>query len=99
MFEIHFTRGAEGDLRGLPALERGAVVEALERSLSGDPDLPAPDRRLLSSLRPPWTIAPPVRELRVGGFRVFYDVDGYGGRVFVRAVGRKAPRRTREVGA
>jgi mRNA-degrading endonuclease RelE of RelBE toxin-antitoxin system len=38
----------------------------------------------------------PVWELRVGEYRVFYDVDEVGGQVVVRAVRRKPPHKTTE---
>ena len=96
MFEILVTTGAEEDLRDLPARDRRTVVDAIERSLSDHAATPARNRKILAGLRPPWTSVPPVRELRVGEFRVFYDVEGDEGRVWVRAVRRKPRSRTTE---
>jgi mRNA-degrading endonuclease RelE of RelBE toxin-antitoxin system len=96
VFEILVTRGAEGDLRDLPARDRKIIVEAIERRLEAEPDVPARNRKVLAALRPPWTGLDPVWELRVGGFRVFYDVDVEEERVYVRAVRRKPPHRTTE---
>ena len=90
------TRGAEGDLRGLRPRDRAIVVEAIEVQLSSEPESPARNRKVLVALRPPWSGLDPVWELRVGEFRVFYDVDGEEGRVYVRAVRRKPPHRTTE---
>lgn len=46
----------------------------------------------------PWMAVPPIWELRVGEFRVFYDVDEPSNMVYVRAVKRKlAGQRTEEI--
>jgi mRNA-degrading endonuclease RelE of RelBE toxin-antitoxin system len=45
---------------------------------------------------PPWTAEPPIWELRVGEYRVFYDVSPEAKVVYVRAVRRKPPHRTTE---
>ncbi len=39
---------------------------------------------------------PPIWELRVGDWRVFYDVEEKAGKVFVRAVRHKPPHKTTE---
>jgi len=50
------------------------------------------------NLIPPWDAVPPIWELRVGGYRVFYDVSEEGKTVYVRAIRRKpAARRTEEI--
>ena len=51
---------------------------------------------MLMGLVPPWDAVPPVWELRVGDFRVFYDLDKNDRYVFVRAVREKPPHRTTE---
>jgi mRNA-degrading endonuclease RelE of RelBE toxin-antitoxin system len=45
---------------------------------------------------PPWTAEPPIWELRVGVFRVFYDVATEVDVVYVRTVRREPPHRTTE---
>lgn len=96
MFSILVTTGAESDLRALPARDRKAVVDAIENRLAVEPDVPTRNRKVLAALRPPWEGLDPVWELRVGEFRVFYDVDVEETRVYVRAVRRKPPHRTTE---
>jgi mRNA-degrading endonuclease RelE of RelBE toxin-antitoxin system len=96
VFEILVTSGAEADLRGLKARDRRIVVEAIEDQLAREPRTPTRNRKELVGLRPPWDAVPPVWELRVGDFRVFYDVDAGEERVWVRAVLRKPPHRTTE---
>jgi mRNA-degrading endonuclease RelE of RelBE toxin-antitoxin system len=54
------------------------------------------NRKILINLVPPWDVAPPVWELRVGQYRVFYDVDEGKKVVYVRAVREKPRGKTTE---
>ncbi len=54
------------------------------------------NKKILVGLTPPWEHVPPVWELRVGQYRVFYDVDVAEQRVAVRVVRRKGPDNTTE---
>jgi mRNA-degrading endonuclease RelE of RelBE toxin-antitoxin system len=54
------------------------------------------NKKVIPGLIPPWKHEPPVWELRVGEFRVFYDVNKESAHVIVRAVRRKPPHKTTE---
>jgi mRNA-degrading endonuclease RelE of RelBE toxin-antitoxin system len=59
-------------------------VDAIAVQLAGRPDQPTRNRKKLEeNTLAPW-------ELRVGNFRVFYDVNRDEGRVVIVAVGQKA---------
>jgi len=96
VFEILVTSGAEADLRRLKARDRRVVVDAIERQLVREPQTPTRNRKTLAGLLPPWDAVPPIWELRVGDFRVFYDVVAEEKRVWVRAVLLKPLHRTTE---
>jgi len=64
--------------------------------LRGEPDVETRNRKQLASLVPPWTAEPPIWELRVGEYRVFYDVSQEDSVVYVRAVRKKPFGRTTE---
>jgi len=49
---------------------------------------------MLVNLIPPWVAEPPIWELRVGRFRVFYDIAEEARVVLVRAVREKPPGKT-----
>jgi mRNA-degrading endonuclease RelE of RelBE toxin-antitoxin system len=51
---------------------------------------------LLAGLEPPWESLRPVWQLRVGDWRVFYDVDEDAKSVVVRAVRKKGRKLTEE---
>ena len=69
-FEIEVTAEAEADLDDLRAFDRRQILEAIEVQLSRAPTQVSRSRikrlRLLES---------PAYRLRVGEFRVYYDVD------------------------
>lgn len=97
MFEIRLTRGALEDLRRLRAHERTRIVDEIERCLVEQPQVPSRNRKELAALVPPWEHVPPVWELRVDDYRVFYDVDARTRLVVVRAVRRKGRSTTKEI--
>lgn len=83
MFEIELSESAVEDLRFLRKSDRSHVVAEMERHLSVEPLTPTLRRK---PLRPnplaSW-------ELRIGDFRVFYEVEVEANIVVVRAVGWK----------
>ena len=55
------------------------------------------NRKPLHGFVPPWPHTPPVWEIRVGDFRVFYDVDELAKVVTVRRVIEKGKKTIEEV--
>ncbi len=96
MFEIRLARGALEDLQRLRAHDRTRIVDEIERCLVDQPQEPTRNRKELAALVPPWEHVPPVWELRVDDYRVFYDVDARARLVVVRAVRRKGRSTTKE---
>lgn len=96
MYDIQIARGAEHDLKKLSPFHRGAILDAIERQLAAEPAKPSRNRKLLIGLVPPWTAESPVWELRVGDYRVFYDVADDEQVVYIRAVRKKSAGRTAE---
>lgn len=95
---IKFSRDVEKDLRRVPAYYRAQVLDAIESELSHQPTTQTRNRKMLASLAPPWDAEPPVWELRVGDYRVFYDVSQKKKTIYVRAVTLKPHgRRTEDI--
>jgi mRNA-degrading endonuclease RelE of RelBE toxin-antitoxin system len=98
MYAIRFAVDVIKDLKKLSAYRRNLVIEAIETQLEHEPTSPARNRRLLVNLIPPWDAVPPIWELRVGEYRVFYDVSEEEKTVYVRAIRRKpSGKRTEEI--
>ena len=89
MYRLRFAKSVVGDLKRLRAYARKGIVEAIEKQLLEEPTRPTRNRKLLVNLIPPWTTELPVWELRVGDYRVFYDVSQEDETVYVRAVRKK----------
>jgi mRNA-degrading endonuclease RelE of RelBE toxin-antitoxin system len=82
-YEIEFGEDAERHLRGLSARDRVAILDAVEEQLVHEPAVATRRRKLLrENPLAAW-------ELRVGEYRVFYNVDGEGLIVVVIAIGVK----------
>lgn len=88
-FTILFSEGVRGDLGGLRAYDRRTLLDAIGTQLAHAPHVETKRRKLLRNLVPPFEAIAPVWQLRVGVFRIFYDVDERARRVYVRAVRRK----------
>ena len=97
MFSVRFARGAIGDLERVVPHARGRIVDAIEENLRAQPLIPSRKRQKLIGLVPPWEQVRPVWELRVGEYRVFYDVDRVDREVIVRAIRHKGRKTTEEV--
>jgi mRNA-degrading endonuclease RelE of RelBE toxin-antitoxin system len=80
-FQIEFSPDAQTHLRPLRIYDRKRIVDAIATQLESEPLKPTRNRKLMrSNLIATW-------ELRIGDFRVYYDV--IGGKVLVRAIGIK----------
>jgi mRNA-degrading endonuclease RelE of RelBE toxin-antitoxin system len=83
MFEIEFTLDAIDDMRLLRKYERQQIVETIQNQLAHQPTEETRNRkRLRPNQLAEW-------ELRIGRFRVFYDIDAQANRVKIEAVGYK----------
>ena len=91
-----FAKGVVNDFQRMRAYDRKRIIEAMENQLRDEPNQPSRNRKILVNLIPPWTAELPVWELRVGEYRVFYDVSEEDQIVYVRAVRKKPAGRTTE---
>ena len=83
-YRIDYSREAIDHLRFLTARQRRMVLDAVDRQLTYQPDVPTPNRKLMESN----PLA--VWELRIDNLRVYYDIEDEPEPVVViRAVGVK----------
>ena len=94
MFEVRFAEGVENDLRKIRIYYRNQILDTIEEQLAHEPGIRTRNRKLLENLIPPWQTVAAIWELRVGEYRVFYDISLTKSVVYVRAVRRK-PRGTK----
>jgi mRNA interferase RelE/StbE len=82
-FIVEFSPLARSHLKGFRKRDQQIILDAIEASLMRQPDKRTRNRKLLEeNPLAPW-------ELRVGPFRVFYDIMGDEATVLIMAIGRK----------
>ena len=96
MYRVETHEDAEAELDELRSYDRNRVLDEIEEQWTHSPTKVSRRKKVLQALEPPWDQLGPVWQLRVGDYRVFYDVVEREKLVIVRAVRRKAARRTTE---
>ena len=91
MFEIRFAESVEDELRKIQVYYRNRILDSIDEQLTHEPETATQNRKLLENLTAPWQTVAPIWELRVGDYRVFYDVSAAESVVYVRAVRKKPP--------
>jgi mRNA-degrading endonuclease RelE of RelBE toxin-antitoxin system len=91
VFEIRLAESVEDDLRKIQVYYRNRILDSIEEQLTYEPETTTRNRKLLETLSPPWQTVAPISELRVGEYRLFYDVSAEESVVYVRAVRKKPP--------
>lgn len=79
------------ELRSLKGFYQRQIADAIDEHLQYEPTTATRRRKPLDVTEASFTFDPPLWELRIGNFGVFYDVDEKGKIVFVRAVREKPP--------
>lgn len=96
MYPITIVPEAVDELQEVPVFYRRKIQAAIRNQLRTEPLKTARNRKCLRSVVPQFKYEPFLWELRVGEFRVFYDVEE--GVVTIRAIRRKPPtKRTEEI--
>jgi mRNA-degrading endonuclease RelE of RelBE toxin-antitoxin system len=88
-YEIVVHELAVQELEAIRAFDQRRILADIRAQLSDQPGVPTRRRKCLIDLTPSFEHEPPVWELRVGEFRVFYDVSVDELLVNIRAVRRK----------
>ena len=96
MYDIRYSPGVEHDLKKIKVFLRRQILDGIDEHLSHVPTRITRKRKLLHGLIPPFDSDPPIWQLSVGEYRVFYDVDEIERIVYVRAVRHKPPHKTTE---
>lgn len=98
MYAIRYDTDAANDIRRLDAYYQRRILAEIQTQLTMTPTVRTNRRKPLPNLAHPWEAVPPIWELRVGEYRVFYDVSEVDHIVRVLAVRHKPPgKRTEEI--
>lgn len=95
-YEIVVHETAVEELESFRAFDRRRILAEIREQLVDQPGVPTRRRKCLIDLTPSFEHELPIWELRVGAFRVFYDVVEEERLVHIRAVRRKEPRKQTE---
>ncbi len=96
MYTIEYAESVADDLDNVRAYERTHILDSIEAQLTHKPNQQTRNKKILVGLTPPWEYIEPVWELRVGKYRIFYDVDEMALVVIIRAIRYKPPHKTTE---
>src|SRR5262249_39727927 len=95
-FSIELTRSAIGELKALRVFDQRRIRDAIRQQLETQPLVATRNRKCLDQPPADFDYVPPLWEVRVEDYRVFYDVDETEQKVFVRAIRRKRADQTTE---
>jgi mRNA-degrading endonuclease RelE of RelBE toxin-antitoxin system len=84
------------EMKAIKVYYRRQIAQAIEEQLPHQPTVETKNRKPVPVTQASFRFEPPLWELRVGAYRVFYDVDQAQEIVFVRAVRDKPPHATTE---
>jgi len=97
MFTLRIAELAREHLEALRPFDRNRILDELVAQLRARPTVVTARRKELVGATPSFEHVPPVWQLRVGDFRVIYDVDNQDRIVTVRAVLHKGNKTTGEI--
>jgi mRNA-degrading endonuclease RelE of RelBE toxin-antitoxin system len=88
-YAIDIAPSALNELKSIKPFYRRRIVDAIDAQLMSQPAVETRNRKPLSGAKPDFEHVPPLWELRVDRFRVFYDVNAEASQVSIRAVREK----------
>ena len=95
-FAINIVEEAAEELAAIRPYVRSVIVETIIEQLTFQPTTETKNKKKLAGVEPPWKHLLPLRQLRIGEYRVFYDVEETEGVVNVHAVRFKPANKTTE---
>ncbi|PKO22673.1 MAG: hypothetical protein CVU38_08215 [Chloroflexi bacterium HGW-Chloroflexi-1] len=95
-YAIDYAEGVEEDLAELRAYDQARIPDKIDEQLIYEPARETRNKKMLVGLVPPWDYIEPAWELRIGEYRVFYDMDEKTLTVTIRAIRFKPPDKTTE---
>lgn len=90
-YTVQIVPSALEELQTIKSFFRRQIADSIDEQLQHQPTKSTRHRKVLQITDASFAFDPPLWELRVGDFRVFYDVDESGKTVYVRAIREKPP--------
>jgi mRNA-degrading endonuclease RelE of RelBE toxin-antitoxin system len=95
-YDILYAPRADEEAAELSAFRFKEIIKKIEQQLSHEPTKETRNRKYIVGIKPPWAKEEGFWELRVGQYRVFYEVDGEAREVIIQAIRQKPPHKTTE---
>ena len=95
-FSLVVSAAAREELDALRAFEKRQISNAIEANLLFEPLAETRKKKRLGELIASFQYDPPLRELKVGEYRVYYNVNERVHTVYVHAIRHKPPEMTTE---
>jgi mRNA-degrading endonuclease RelE of RelBE toxin-antitoxin system len=95
-FTIAITEPAYDELQAIKSFYRTQIIDAIDEQLTHEPTVETRNRKILIGFQSNFKHGDPVWELRVGQYRVYYDVSEESMTVIVQAIRKKPPHMTTE---
>lgn len=96
VYEILYAPEVEKDIGRLSAFRQKEILDRIEKQLSHLPTFSTRNKKLIKGIKPPWTEKDGFWQLRIGEYRIFYDVNEENMQVVIRAIRHKPPHKTTE---
>lgn len=94
MFFIEFSDEATSELKQVPVFYRRQIWDKITEQLTFEPSRETRNKKPIEEISFPVKGDEPPWELRIGEYRVYYDVNAEEKMVFVHAVKHKPPHKT-----
>jgi mRNA-degrading endonuclease RelE of RelBE toxin-antitoxin system len=94
VYKVRYSTVARRQLRDLRAYDARRIVGEIDSLAEHDEPAEHPGVKKVRGIKPPWGGKEPIFQLRVGDFRVFFDVAA--DELLVNAVRRKGRKTTKE---
>src|SRR5438067_217569 len=88
-YAIEITASAYNELKSIRPFYRQRILDTIDQQLMNQPTFETRNRKPVSGAKPDFEHVPPLWQLRVEQFRVFYDVNADENAVLIRAVREK----------
>src|SRR5436190_12884536 len=95
-YAIDITASAYNELKWIRPFYQQRILDAIDQQLMNQPTVETRNRKPISGAKPDFEHIPPLWQLRVERFRVFYDVNADEMIVSIRAVREKPLHATTE---
>ena len=90
-YEVEIVSTALEELKAIKPFHRRQIADAIDAHLPFEPSVETRNRKRMVGAKPGFEHLPPIWELRVGSFRVLYDIDESVSLVTVRSIREKPP--------